>query len=397
MTSDESRAKPEELNAVDEPPMHLGPVADEGAARERFEAHELAMVLSHYDLDVITSIREFPLGSRRSPKLRIASRSGEVLLKRRAPSRSDPFRVAFAHELLVALARSGYPVARLIGTREDNNSLLQLHNRTYELFEFIHGQRPVADRETAKVSGTALGWFHRATAGFTSEFEPAHGTYHNVDIKASIEQLPGAVMKAEPSADVDTLRRWANYLHESYIDASRRVGDLGFADWQNVVVHGDWHPGNMLLRDDEVAAVLDFDSARFAPRIIDVANAALQFSMRTGPVEDPAKWPEGVSHHRIRGLLDGYDSTAENPLSPAERQAVVWLIMEAMIVESVLPIAATGRFAHLPGSTFLSMIEQKVRWLRPRAAKLNEFLQQPVEPQVTQAAGDRPTDEQQMA
>ena len=100
--------------------------------------------------------------------------------------------------------------------------------------------------------------------------------------------------------------------------------------------------------------------------MIDVANAALQFSMRTGPTEDPTRWPEGVSHHRIRGLLDGYDQAAGEALSPAERRSVPWLIIEAMIVESVLPIAATGRFAHLPGTRFLSMIEQKVRWLRPR-------------------------------
>jgi hypothetical protein len=41
----------------------------------------------------------------------------------------------------------------------------------------------------------------------------------------------------------------------------------------------------------------------------------------------------------------------------------------------VIPIAATGRFAMLKGSSFLGMVERKVHWLRPRAQKLIEFIE----------------------
>ena len=66
----------------------------------------------------------------------------------------------------------------------------------------------------------------------------------------------------------------------------------------------------------------------------------------------------------------------DNPwsLSPAEREALPWLILEALILESVLPIAATGRFAQLSGSAFLRMVMRKVRWLRPRAKKLAAYV-----------------------
>ncbi len=357
-----------------EPPSHLGPVAEHGAARDRFEPSELAMVLSHYELDVITSIREFPFGSRRSPKLRIVTRSSEYLLKRRAPGREDPYRVAFAHELMLYLKSVHYPVPRLFGTRDEHNSLLQLRGQTYELFEFVHGTRPATDRRAATESGRALGRLHSAVADFESSFSPPNGTYHGMDLASPLQQLPESVQRVSVDADPETLLSMTSELDEAYAEARERVTDLGLEQWPSKVVHGDWHPGNLLLRDGKVVAALDFDSARMAPRMIDVANAALQFSMRTGDVDHPADWPQGVSHRRIRALLDGYEQTVASPLTDAEIDALPWLIIEAMIVESVLPIAAAGRFAHLSGQSFLAMVHDKVRWLRPRAAKLTQFL-----------------------
>src|SRR5687767_1727640 len=87
----------------------VGPVLEDQSHRERFDGHELAIVLSHYDLAVIEQLRVYPRGSRKSPKLRIKSKRGEFLLKRRAPGHDDPYRVAFAHDLQLRLAQRGYP------------------------------------------------------------------------------------------------------------------------------------------------------------------------------------------------------------------------------------------------------------------------------------------------
>ena len=53
------------------------------AQREKFQSREIATVLSHYDLGVITNIREYRRGSRRSPKLKLETERGEYLLKRK--------------------------------------------------------------------------------------------------------------------------------------------------------------------------------------------------------------------------------------------------------------------------------------------------------------------------
>ena len=50
--------------------------------------------------------------------------------------------------------------------------------------------------------------------------------------------------------------------------------------------------------------------------------------------------------------------------------ALPWLMTEALVLESVIPIAATGMFGGLSGSGFLRMVEGKVQWITPRADTL---------------------------
>jgi hypothetical protein len=140
--------------------------------RERFEPDELAMVLSHYDLGVISTAKEFTRGSRRSPKLLLETPNGRYLLKRRAVGRDDPLKVAFAHALTGHLLDRKFPVPALIGTREDNNSLLQLGGHVYEVFTYIEGERYDYSLEQTASAGRALAKYHLAVADFHTEWNP---------------------------------------------------------------------------------------------------------------------------------------------------------------------------------------------------------------------------------
>src|SRR3954467_2145964 len=108
--------------------------------REKFGPEELPIVMSHYDIGVIESIVEFPRGSRKAPKLLIVSEQGKFLMKRRARGKEDPFKVAFCHAIQLHLAAQQFPLPHLIGTKRDNNSMLQHRGAVYELFEYIPGQ-----------------------------------------------------------------------------------------------------------------------------------------------------------------------------------------------------------------------------------------------------------------
>lgn len=353
---------------------HVGHAVEDQSHRERFDAHELAVVLSHYDLGIVDQLRVFPRGSRRSPKLRIRSQRGEFLLKRRSPGQDDPYRVAFAHDLQLHLGRRGYPVAGLIGTRADNNSMLQLNGRTYELFNYVQGTRYDKSPWAARQAGAALGRLHASLTDYRSLYDSNVGSFHAApEIDAKTALIPVAVGAVEPQADQSLITQTAEFLRRAYVDAAKRVNDLGYLQWNKVVLHGDWHPGNLLFRRDQVAGVLDFDSARIEPRVVDVANGLLQFSMPMTSPDDPASWPDGLDMEVIRCMLGGYDEATGKPLAQEERNSLPWLMVEALIIESVVPIAATGSFARLAGSAFLQMIERKVKWIRPRAAALCEL------------------------
>src|SRR5881392_3181758 len=146
--------------------------------REQYVAEELAIVLSHYDIGAVDSIAEFPRGSRKAPKLLIVSEQGKFLLKRRARGKDDPFKVAFCHAIQLFLASKQFPLPHLIGTRKENNSMLQWRNGVYELFEYIPGQAYPQTLESTFDSGRVLALYHKLLEGFKSEWKPPAGSYH---------------------------------------------------------------------------------------------------------------------------------------------------------------------------------------------------------------------------
>ncbi len=345
--------------------------------RDRFDAAELAIVLSHYDTGTIEAIQEFPRGSRRAPKLIIRSDSGIYLLKRRARGKDDPFKVAFCHAIQLYLASKQFPLPRLIGTRRENNSMLQLKGAIYELFEYTRGSSYDNSPEATQEAGRVLASFHKVLAGYQPEYEPPQGSYHAArSVANSMEVIPRTLCKPDPRnpSPADRVARVVASLHETYNHAAQRANETGLPDWPMQIVHCDWHPGNMLFRGTKVVAVIDYDASRIQQRVLDIANGALQFSI-IGGGDDPAQWPDHIDESRFKRFLRGYDAVPGCVLSRAELRAIPWLMIEALIAESAIPIAATGSFARLDGLGFLLMVERKVRWLSEQAPKLAEVME----------------------
>ena len=335
--------------------------------RERFGAEELAIVLSHFDLGVVDSIVEFPRGSRKAPKLLIVSEQGKFLLKRRARGKDDPFKVAFCHAIQLHLAAKQFPLPHLIGTQRDNNSMLQWRGSVYELFEYIPGQNYPQTLEATFDSGRVLGLYHKLLESFTSEWQPPGGSFHMAPaVEAGLRAIPTSVPSTAEGETLSTLE----YIHKSYRHAAESVDGIGIDTWPKQIVHADWHPGNMLFRDNHVVAVIDYDSARLLPRIIDIANGALQFSILGGD-EDVSKWPDYIDESRFKRFLRGYDEVML--LSQAEIRCLPWLMVEALIAEAVFPIAATGSFGRMEGLAFMQMVQKKVSWMQRSADRLVEI------------------------
>lgn len=344
------------------------------AKRERFEPPEIAVVLSHYDIGVIDSAKEFPRGSRKSPKLLLRAASGRrYMLKRRAPGKDDPFKVAFAHALLGHLHERRFPITALVGTRADNNSMLQLDGRTYELFEFVDGERYNDSLEETAHAGKTLARFHRAVRDFQTDWLPPVGSFHDAAVvRQGLNAIPTTATGHDSVIGHEAeLLGLTQELFERYDTAAAEVNRLGFAEWGLTIIHGDWHPGNTLFRRGRVVAVLDLDAARRQPATVDVANGMLQFSILRGR-SNPARWPDFFDESRMRRFLLGY--TEVEPVPHEQRPALPHLMIESLIAECVVPIAVTGSLGCLPGFGVLQMVRRKIRWLADAVPQLASWL-----------------------
>ncbi len=342
----------------------------EKSGRAKFGAKELAICLSHYDLGVIYKMTEFPRGSRRAPKVVIECDKGKFLFKRRTGGKKRIKKVAFTHQIQLALAGQNFPLPHLLGTKEDNNSMLILGEDIYEMQEYISGSEYDGSKQATRQSGHALGLYHKLLEEFESDFEPLTASYHNAKAIHQAIFMAKDTLKKRDTTTSETQKKiedTVDYLGETYKSCSHRCNELGLKDWPDQIVHGDWHPGNMLFKEHLITAVIDYDTARLQQRAIDLANGSLQFSI-VGGGTDPTTWPGNLDIDRFEIFLKGYDSV--NIITTDELRVIPYLMCEAMIAEAALPIASTGEFGKFDGIAFFFMIKNKVSWILDNVDRL---------------------------
>ncbi len=331
--------------------------------RAEFSRDELVAVLSHYDIGAIERIDPLLKGSRRSPKLIITTDRGRFMLKRRAPGRDDVLKVAYSHAVQRYLAAAEFPLPRLQPTRDEGDTMLARDGAIYELFQYLPGEPFDRSPEAAFDAGRTLGLFHKLLTDYRTEWEPSRTGYHdNSAIRSALNGVPSAVSTHDSVAGQETeLLVTANRLYDLYDQAAEAVEAADFRLWPSQIVHADWHPGNMLFVNGRVSGVIDYDSLRWLPAATDIANGALQFSI-VGGGADPMAWPPAADEMRLHRFLLGYDEM--RALRPEELRVLPHLMIEALIAEAVLPIAATGSFGRMEGFRFLKMIRRKAEWIR---------------------------------
>jgi homoserine kinase type II len=323
----------------------------------RFASDEMAEILSHYDIGKIRKVMRLVGGSKHAPKIVVTTTKGRFLLKRRFQGKDDVYRVAFAHAVQTHLAKRYFPVAPLLTTRDGIGTILQVRGNIYEMFKFVGGTRYNGSAEETIDTGRQLAKFHQYLENFKFEWEPLKASFHDsTTVRGHLKTVASDIAQSNERK----LHLCGEELMSLYNAASVRVNEMGFDSWDEQVVHGDWHPGNMLFDKGKLVAVLDFDSVKIAPPITDLANSMLQFSL-VGYQPNPADWPDYLDQAKLVQILEGYREVIE--LDKHMLDSLLDLMIETMIAESVLPIAATGFFGNLKGVDFLRMIYRKAKWI----------------------------------
>ena len=360
-------------NLNTQPSLNSSKTTDE--VSEEIHGQDLVIVLSQFDIGKIERLSDYKKGSRKAAKMLITASKGSFLLKRRAVTKDVKQQVAVAHSVQRHLSEHRFPVAGLVDSLE-GKSFVEHEGRIYELFRYIKGERFDKTNPAAAEAGRVLAHFHDLLRDFPEDQILKRTSFHQgKPLLKVIDELPDVLKSKESKENLEGIDDTVSYLKNQYAIASKMVEDADFTGMPTGIVHADWHPGNMLYKDGEIIAVIDFDSLRVNPRITDIANGALQFSMRMGDAGKIDLWKEGFRGQTIRSMIQAYEQFTQLPLMASERSIVPFLMVEALIVESIAPIHSTGTFGTIAGTSFLRMVERKLRWFETRMQRVIEVIQ----------------------
>jgi Ser/Thr protein kinase RdoA (MazF antagonist) len=176
---------------------------------------------------------------------------------------------------------------------------------------------PTSEVQIAE-AGRALALFHAATEDFTPPVGKEWPRYHapSLTIEAlrwALEELagrdqptPAGRSPGSARAEVQRLLHTAEQLADSFTDAD-------YASYEQLTVHGDWHPANVRYEGDRVCGIFDLDWATRQPRLVDIADGVMFFAGSRNSAVDATDirsltQPFELRPDRTRAFLEGYRS-----------------------------------------------------------------------------------------
>ena len=213
----------------------------------------------------------------------VRTETGEYFLKRRDPRYASLGQLAYDHSVMLALGEAGVPAPVALLTDEGERWHAQ-DGSVYELYFLVEGEAHdpgcLAQIEAA---GEMLARMHVALVDAEPEgakpgprlFAP--GPSH----QGLLWALGRAREESRPEAD-ETIA----YLLDVAARVAEDLPDNVYWSLPTTIVHGDYHPGNLLFRGDEVAGVFDFDWVSQQPRMTDITDGLMFFAgLRSLPVD----------------------------------------------------------------------------------------------------------------
>ena len=265
---------------------------------------ELEKVLSHYDLGELVQQEKDQRGTVNTSFFIETLKDGErrkFFLRRykRGVRREE---ILFEHALISHIARQGAcPVARVHPTRQGTTFLHRpefegaAEGAFYAIFDFLPGEDrytwvgPRCTPRELRNAGALLAEFHSAVSTLTPPGRRAEPKIVDLlDVIAALwadsrTRSKGTVFDACLAQDFDRVRQSiAETLAVLHEPAARFLPE--------VIIHSDYHPGNLKFEGEEITGLVDFDWSKVDLRAFDVGLAVWYFC---------ASW-EGAADGRLR-------------------------------------------------------------------------------------------------
>ncbi|HEX6304751.1 MAG TPA: phosphotransferase [Anaerolineales bacterium] len=237
--------------------------------------------------------------------------------------------IRFEHSLIKHLLAKEFPlVAGVLPTKEDKSYVSRaapegnLGAIFYAIFDFLQGEDrytwidPTCNDEEIASAAQVLAQFHHAVFGFQPE-----GSREEPEI---VKLLPLIAKNVSACAAKDGHTRFDAYLQQNrdlILEHLKLVlavlNTPEYLSLPRLVIHCDYHPGNLKFQQDKVIGLFDFDWSKIDTRCFDVALALNYFFI---------DWHEQDGQLQLDGcarFLSAYQDTLQEisgvgPLSPDE-------------------------------------------------------------------------------
>ncbi len=311
---------------------------------------------------------------------RVVTAAGSYLLRTRGSRTAAPELVAFDHALRRHLLAAGIPTAAPIATR-DGATCTRVGDLALELYGIVPGQPLThAGLPEIRAAARALAAFHRAGRDFApAQTLPPVAQYRTLGLDTASTRMESPALLsqiyncladspgAEAFADgLATAQRWLKRLN-------REFDDTAYAALPQTLTHGDFTLANLLFLDGRVSGIFDFDWARWAARVRDLADGLFFIAgERRTPLRpaDIRSLTEPVELHRPRLLawLQSYQDDA--PLEDRELDAIPMALAARWLsirVEGMAKVPAAERLDFALGPLVEPLAWLEEHWGRLRA------------------------------
>ena len=249
------------------------------------------MISSASQADLEKALRHYPLGELRATQRIergfvnenwiVTTEHGRYFLKRRHPALRQYKVIRAQHDLVRRLRQLGFPAPALVSTTRDETLLTQ-DGEFYEIQEYIEGE-PYDDERLEHLEEAALmlARYCMCVQGFAPQALRQPGKLYNPTLaKTALIHLIQA-WRLDQDPELSSIIR---QLQAHVADLAARFARHGSLPY--LIIHGDYYAGNLLFEGNYIIGVVDYDKARWQPRVVELAEALIYFaSPRPGPLQ----------------------------------------------------------------------------------------------------------------
>ena len=327
----------------------------------------LERVLGHYDLGGSHRVAG-PGGGTANLNLAIETPRGRFFFRRRNPRYSSAEQVAYEHALMRHLAAKGVGGPLPVETR-DGLTAVRDGDDLYELQHLVEGAQFEPDSlGQLRAAGVALAEFHAALDDFVPPVPKRLPRYDDPKaIRAGYESL---LPHATPEQ-----RETIGQILDAVARLEADFPDAVYQTLPHCIIHGDYHPANVLFDRDRIAGIFDLDWVSRQPRVRDLSDGIYYFAGRREATLDGGdiySLTRGLRYDvgRARIFLDAY--RALRPVAEAELRALPHVAAARWLFSKVAGMRKVPE-PERPAFAVRDALEP-VLWLDERGGELLEAL-----------------------